>query len=72
MTPIRKRNGQLACGCRPYHEHGPEGFRLCAEGKVLYRAMLELQPWTSEGHAAHDAYVEHIGLRAEQPAEVAG
>jgi hypothetical protein len=64
MKPARKRNGQLACGCRPYHEYGEE-FYLCREGKRLYKAALRLNLSTPEGAAANHAYLDHIGLEAE-------
>ena len=72
-TPKRKRNGQLACGCRPYHEvEEIEQFHLCREGKRLYKAMMAHDLGMPEGDAFYKAYVEHIGLRAEKPEEVAG
>ncbi len=71
MTPPRKPNGQLACGCRPYHTvEDPEQFHLCAEGKRLYRAHVNTELYTEEGAAASKAYIEHIGMEAEKPEEV--
>ena len=70
MVP-RKRNGQLACGCRPYHEaEDPEQFRLCREGRRLYNEMVAHDLGTPDGDAAHKAYVEHIGLGTATAAEL--
>jgi len=65
--PARKRNGEFACGCRPYHLHGEEGFRLCAEGKRLYKAMTSTlgEPHTPAAQAANKAYADHVGLDEE-------
>ncbi len=71
MTPPRKPNGRLACGCLPYHEAEEiKDFHLCVEGERLYQAMIDSEPWTPEGAAARQAYIEHIGLESEVPEEV--
>lgn len=67
MTPARKRNGQLACGCRPYDEcEDPEDFHLCREGRRLYKRMMDLPLWTDKGKAAMALYLEHVGRTDEQ------
>jgi hypothetical protein len=72
MTPLRKRNGRLACGCRPYHEvEDPEQVHLCRIGRPLYNQMVAHDLGTPEGDAIHKAYIEHIGLQSDRPEEMA-
>ena len=68
--PTRKRNGELACGCRPYHLYGDEGFKVCAEGRRLYGRVVALlgEPWMEEAKAAGRAYSDHIGLHEDDEA----
>ena len=66
MTPTRKRTGQLACGCVPYHQVGdPADHRLCREAKRLSKAVLPTEPWTEEGKEARAAYDQHVGFDAD-------